>query len=115
MTGGRPLYSLGEAAEDFEAGEDAERAVEPAAIRDGIEMAADQQGFRRLAFERDPAIAGGVEVVFDGKVFQFVCEPGARFEPDWSPRHALRSVGIGGEFAQFFQFGDGAFGIKRHS
>ena len=32
-----------EAAQDFEAGQHAEAAIEPAAVRDGIEMAADEQ------------------------------------------------------------------------
>ena len=58
----------GEAAQDFEAGRYAEAAIEPAAVGDGIEMAADEQRFRGFAGERDPAVAGGVEVVLDREV-----------------------------------------------
>jgi hypothetical protein len=47
---GRPAVKLGgEAAKNFEAGEEIEAAVEPTAVGDGIEVASDQQGFLRFA------------------------------------------------------------------
>ena len=78
----------------------------------GIEMAADQQRFLGFAMERDPAVAGGVEMMLDRELCQLGCEPVARFEPGVGPGEALRAVGVGGELAQFFQVGDRAFWIQ---
>src|SRR5580692_10227919 len=52
---------------DFEARKNVERTIEPAAVRNGIKVAADQQGFFGLAGEGDPVVAGDVVVMFDRK------------------------------------------------
>ena len=44
MKGGLPLKSSARAAQDFERGEDAEGAIQPAAVGDGVEMAAEDEG-----------------------------------------------------------------------
>ena len=44
----------------LQAGDDAETAVEPASIRNGIEMAADQQRSRQFARHNHPVVARGI-------------------------------------------------------
>ena len=77
-------------------------------------MAADEQRFFGCAGERDPVVAGGVVVMFDREVAEFLCEPLARFQPGVGPGDALRAVCVAGQGAEFFQFGDGAFRIEGH-
>ena len=50
----------GDGGEDFERGDDAERAVEPTAVGDGVEVAAEDEGFGRGSGKGDPVVAGGV-------------------------------------------------------
>jgi hypothetical protein len=87
----------------FERGRDAEAAVEPAAVRNGIEMAADNYGLRRSARQRDPVVAGRISRDVEPERGDFAAKPVARVTPDRSPRETLRSVGgcrPGGELAQ---------------
>ncbi len=55
----RPLAGVG--AQRLEASHHAERAIEPAAVRDRVEMAADDDRAVGIAAQRRPAVAGGVE------------------------------------------------------
>ncbi len=103
---------IGEAAKNFEAGKDIQAAIKPAAIGDGIEMAADDQRFFGGAGKRDPIVARGVVMMLDGKIFEFIGEPFARFEPGVGPGNALSAIFVGGESAKFFEFGNSAFGIR---
>ena len=105
---------FGEAAKDLEGGEDVEGAVEPAAIGDGIEMAAEEEGFFRGAGESDPVVAGCVVMVFDGDALEFGGEPFAGLKPGVGPGDALRAVFVGSEGAEFFEFGDGALRVEGH-
>ncbi len=66
-------------------------------------MTAEDESFRGFAWEGDPAVAGSIEVVFDGEVFEFLFEPLAGAEPVHGPRDALRAVVIGCEGAEFFK------------
>src|SRR5262249_13074669 len=90
-------------AERLERRHHTKRAVQPAAIRDRIEVAADDHRLRRCSGERDPVIAGGVGVDGEAERRELVLEPGARLPPDGPPREALSAVGGGsprGELAQ---------------
>ena len=100
-----------EAPEDFKGSDDVEGAVEPAAVRNAIEMAAEEERFFAGAGEGDPVVAGGVVVVFDGKGGEFLGEPFAGFKPSVGPGDALGPVFVGGERAEFFEFGDGALWV----
>src|ERR1700719_2411871 len=53
-------------------------------------------------------------MMFDGKLGKFFRKPLASAQPRIGPGHPLRSVFVAGQRTQFLQFGDGAFGVKRH-
>jgi hypothetical protein len=95
---------LGEAAENFEGREDVEGAIEPAAIRNRIEMAAEKKGFVGGAGERGPVVAGSIVMMLDGKLLEFLGVPFAGAEPGVGPGDALGSVVVGGEGAEFVEF-----------
>ena len=59
-----------DAAEDFEGGEDVQGAVQPAAVWDGIQVAADEQGLFGLTGEGCPVVAGGI-LMFDREAASF--------------------------------------------
>ena len=61
VKGGWPLKSCGQGGEDFERGDDAEGAIEPAAVGDRVEMRAEDERAGRRSGERDPGIARCVE------------------------------------------------------
>ncbi len=100
---------LVDAAQDCEAGEHSERAVEPAAVRYRIKMASEDQCARRLARQREPAVSRGVVVMLDGQIAPLRFEPASCFEPGIGPRDSLRAIAVRGQLAQFFQFRDGTF------
>ena len=105
----------GDAAEDFEAGENVQGAVEPAAIGDGIEMAADEQGLFGFAGERDPVVAGGVVVMFDGQAAQFVMRTSRALSARCrSRRRAARRLSSAVRARSSFSSAIGAFGIEGH-
>ena len=104
----------GEVAEDFEAGDDVEAAVEPAAVGDGVEVATDEECFFGLAGKSDPVVGGCVVVVFDGEIVQFAREPFACFLPGVGPGYSLGSLVVAGEGEEFFEFVDGALGVEGH-
>jgi len=103
---------LVDATKDFDSGEDVEATIEPAAVRHGINMTADEHGAVGLAAESGPEIARSVGVNFDRKCFEFLLQPIAGGEPRLGEGHALSAVFIGGEAAEVFKLGDGAFGIE---
>src|SRR3984957_4999442 len=53
-------------------------------------------------------------MMLNRKLGKFFREPLASAQPRIGPGHPLRSVFIAGQRTKFFQFGNGAFGIKRH-
>ena len=52
---------VGDAPQHLGAGDDVEAAVEPAAVRHRVDVAADEDGALRLAGEREPLVAGRVD------------------------------------------------------
>jgi len=56
-----------ESAKNLEGGNDVERAVEPATIGHGIEVATDEKTFFGCTGESDPVVARGVVMMFDGE------------------------------------------------
>ena len=70
----------------------------------------------RFARQRDPAVAGGVEVMLDRKTGAASTSNHSRALSHVSrPGDALRAVLVGGQRAEFLQFGDRAFGIDGHA
>jgi len=104
------FFIAGIAAESFESGDDAEGAVEPAAVGDGIEMAAYYDSFVGGAGKSDPVVAGGVCFRGEADLCEFGAEPFASGAPDGAPGEALGAVGGGGEGGEFAEIGDDAVG-----
>ncbi len=63
--GHRGLALLGEAAQDLGARDHVQRAVEPAAVGDGVEVPADENLALARAAQRPPLVSGLVELVLD--------------------------------------------------
>ena len=82
------------AAERLDAGQHAERAVEPAAVGHGIEVAADDDGLGSRAGQRDPVVAGDVGLGAQPIAGQPLVEPAARVTPHRPPRHPLGTLGV---------------------
>ena len=59
-----------------------------------------------------PKIAGRVGVDLDRQRLELLPEPGARLDPFRREGDALRAVLIGGEAAQFLEFGDRPLGVE---
>ena len=76
-------------------------------------MAAEQQCFVRRAPERNPAIAGCIEMMLDEQALQFGFEPRASLEPGIGPGDTLRAILVGRESSQFFELLNCAFRIER--
>ena len=77
-------------------------------------MAAKNERARRFAGEGCPAIAGGIEMMFDGQFAELGLKPGACPEPGGSPGKTLGAVLVTSEGAEFFEQVDGALRINRH-
>ena len=88
-------------AQHFETGRNAQAAIQPSAVRHGIQMAAEDQRLLRRTRQRGPAIAGGIVMMLHGQSLDLGLKPFARLEPGIRPRDALRAVVVGGQCAQF--------------
>jgi hypothetical protein len=82
----------GQRAQQLEPGHHAECAVEPAALRDAVEVAAHDEHVRTGAGQHRPQVAGGVGVDLDGQRPQLLAEQGAGLQPLRRPRQAPRSL-----------------------
>jgi len=103
------------APQDFQAGQDVEAAVEPAAVGHRIDMASDHEGPVRLSRQGAPKIPRGIPMDLDRESRQLAFEPLPRRGPGRGESHPLGPVGVGGELPQLLQFGDGAGGIDEYS
>ena len=74
-----------DAPQNFDAGEDVEATIEPAAIRHGIHVAADEQRLFGFAAQCEPEISGRIVVNFDRQRLQVFCAAMSR---------ALSHVGV---------------------
>ena len=102
----------GDGPQHLEAAEQAEGAVEPAAVGDGVDVAADDERLRALAGQRDPLVSGGVEFDLDVEPLQAGVEPAPGLRPGVGPAQALRAVLVLGQLAQRPQVGQGARRIR---
>ena len=90
VTGGVP--SLGDPPQHLGAGDDVEAAVEPAAVRDRVDVAADQDGALGLAAQRPPVVAGCVALALEREPVEQADQPDAGGVPRVRPRDALGAV-----------------------
>jgi hypothetical protein len=103
----------GNATQNLDAGHRIEATVEPAAIRDRIDVAADQQRLRGFAAQRGPEIPRLIAVRLDSRDrLRLLAQPCARLRPGLSKCDTLRAVCVAGQGAQFLQFGNGAFRVE---
>ena len=110
--GRRPLVR--DPAEDLRRTEDVEAAVEPAAVRDGVHVAAEQDGALRVAAERVPVVAGCVALDLEREVREALREPRTALRPGLRPRDALCAVLVPGQRAELLETRDDAGRIERH-
>jgi hypothetical protein len=108
----RPL--LRDPAQHLHAREHVQAAVEPAAVRDGVHVAADQQRALALAAERPPLVAGLVALELERQPVELAPQPPAGALPGLRPGDALGAVLVARQLAQLAQLLDGACGLERH-
>jgi hypothetical protein len=102
----------GEPAQHLEPRQHVERAVEPAAVGDRVEVAADDHEAIVVARSARPRVAGLVGL--DGHAVDHVelaPQPLARDDPGVGPRDALGAVGVARQPAQLGQPCDRAGGV----
>src|SRR6185295_20292194 len=90
-------------------------AVEPAAVRDGVDVAADEHGRVGSAAEREPLVAGRVDPFLRPGLCHLAPQPLACPFPGIRPRHALGAVLVAGQLLELAQLGYGAAGVEGHA
>jgi hypothetical protein len=103
-----------DAAQDLEAGEDIEAAIEPAAVWHRIDVTANEQGGIGCAPQSRPGVAGLVVVHFHREVAGFFPQPRTRLRPSRRESDTLRAVFVAGQSTQFFQFAHHALWVEAH-
>ena len=106
----RPL--LGDPAQDLDAGHHVERSVEPAAVRDRVDVPADQQRPFRVARQREPLVAGRVDLLLGTGTVELSAEPFAGALPRIGPSDPLGAVFVAGQLLKLSQLCDGAAWIE---
>jgi hypothetical protein len=103
-----------ERAQHLEAADHVERAVEPAAVRDRVDVAADDHEAIVIARRAGPRVAGliGLDRHAVDPV-ELAAQPLARGDPGVGPGDALSAVVIAGTPPQLLQPGDGARRVRR--
>ena len=108
------LAFLGQSPNDFDAAHHVEAAVEPAAVRHRVDVAADQQRSLGGAPQREPLVARLVDLLFQRHCGKLPAQPFARPLPRLRPGHALRAVFVPGELLELAQLIDCAGGLQHH-
>ena len=103
----RPV--LGDPPQHLDAGEHVEAAVEPAAVRHGVDVAAEQERALGRARQREPLVPGLVDLLLGARRHDLLAQPLARPLPRLGPRDALRAVLVAGQLLQLAELGDGPF------
>ena len=85
----RPITLL-ELAQRFDSREDAERPVEPAAVRNRIQVPADDHRACGLARQGDPVVAGGVPLLAEPEPGGDAVQPATCLTPNRPPGDPLR-------------------------
>ena len=98
---------LRDAPHHLDAGEDVEAAVEPAAVRHRVDVAPDEERALRGAGQREPLVAGLVDLLLGAGRDNLLAQPLARALPGLGPGDSLRPVLVAGQLLQLAQLGDG--------
>jgi hypothetical protein len=102
-----------EGAQQFESGHDAERSVEPTALRNTVEVAAHHEGVVAFAPQVGPQVAGFVDFDVDRKSGQVLAQKIARLDPFGCPGQATRARRATGARGQALEIGDDTPRIER--
>src|SRR4029077_8224176 len=90
-------------------------AVEPAAVRDGVDVAADEHGLVGGAAQREPLVPRGIDPLLRPGLCNLAPQPLACPFPGVGPRDALGAVLVAGQLLELAQLGAGAAGVERHA
>src|SRR5829696_1926203 len=103
----------GEVAHDFEGADHVQGAVEPASVRDGVYVAADEYGPLGITRGRGPDVAGLVGLYLGDAFYllELAPEPLTSLLPLLCPRDATGAVGTSGEFGELLELLDCAAGV----
>ena len=112
--GHRRLALLGDPPQHLDARHDVQGPVEPAAVRDGVDVAADQERAVVTPRKREPLAAGLVGLLAGARPLDPPGEPLPRPRPRVRPGHTLSAVLVARQLLQLAELGDGAGGIERH-
>ena len=88
--GGRPFTC--DPAHDLHAGHDVQRAVEPTAVRDRVDVTPDEDCPFRVSAEGEPLVPRFVDLLFDAGSGELLAQPCACALPRLRPSDSLRSV-----------------------
>ena len=113
--GDRRLSLCRDSAQNFDAGDDVECAVEPAAVRDRVDVAADEDGPVRGAAQGEPLVACRVDGLLRSGSFQLPAQPLAGLLPGLGPRDPLSAVVVPGQLLELAELIDGSAGLQRHA
>ena len=108
----RRLSFVGDPPQHLDAGHHVQRSVEPAAVRDGVDMSADQQRALGVARQREPLVTGGIDRLLGPGAGELAVEPLAGALPRIGPGNALSAVLVTRQLLELAQLSDGAAGIK---
>ena len=110
----RRLALGGDAPDHLDAGEHVQAAVEPAAVRHRVQVAADQQRAVGGAGEREPLVARLVDLLDRARALHLLSQELAGLLPRVGPGDPLRAVLVAGQLAQLVEVGDRACRVQRH-
>ncbi len=111
----RRLPVGGDPPQHLDARHDVEAAVEPAAVRHRIDVAADQQGFVGVAGQREPLIARLVDLLDCPGRRNLPAKPVAGLLPRVGPGHPLGPVVVPSQLAELLELRHGALRVQPHS
>ena len=106
--GGPPSERVVNPAQHLDAGERVEAAIEPAAVRHRVDVAADEQGPVTRARQRRPEVARGVIVHLDGQARKAIAEPGTGGQPRRGEGHPLGTVFVARQRPERLEFPNGS-------
>ncbi len=106
--------ALGDPTQHLRSGDDVEGAVEPAAVRNRVDVTPEEHRALRLAGEREPLIPGCVDRLLRARVRDEAPEPLPSTFPRLRPGDSLGSAFVPRECAELFQLDDGPLRIEGH-
>ena len=109
------LAVLGNPAQHLDGAHHVEAAVEPAAVGHRVDVPAEQHRTRRRAAQREPLVAGLVDLLLHGQAGELAAQPLPRALPRLGPGHPLRAVLVAGQLLQLAELGDRTSRIQRHA